>query len=151
MRDDFLKTVLLSEKCLVCFEDTLDRVKCCTAAVCEKCYFKWLAQKRQCMHCKADQCDFDTWVSNYRVEENDSLQPEMQELFNLVLGNEEIIIDIPSPLENILTTIEGYLQNGQIELQVELTTERRQELELFLFRRNMLRLLLLRTFVPHEF
>ena len=54
--------------CIVCCEDTLYIVKCCHAPICKQCYLKWLQQKRQCLHCQADQCYFNTWVDNYRKD-----------------------------------------------------------------------------------
>lgn len=57
------------DTCLSCFEETKNRVTCCKATICNNCYFEWLKHKRQCMHCKTDQCDFDTWMEKYRVEQ----------------------------------------------------------------------------------
>ncbi|KKM26279.1 hypothetical protein LCGC14_1586320 [marine sediment metagenome] len=57
-----------SQTCIVCFEETTNVTMCCQAPICKDCYLEWLKHKRQCMHCKEDQCDFDTWVNEYRVE-----------------------------------------------------------------------------------
>ena len=66
------------EACLSCFEETETQVACCKVSICKDCYYKWLQNKRQCMHCKVDQCDFETWVKDYRVEPE--INPEDFEL-----------------------------------------------------------------------
>lgn len=57
--------------CIVCLEPTSTRANCCRAAICKDCYLRWLSIKRQCMHCKTDQCDFEEWVERYRVDTGD--------------------------------------------------------------------------------
>jgi len=54
--------------CIACCKDTINITTCCHAPVCKSCYLEWLKHKRQCMHCKVDQCAFQGWVNNYRVE-----------------------------------------------------------------------------------
>ena len=92
-----------SVSCIACFEDTLNRVSCCNAGVCEICYYEWLKNKRQCMHCKEDQCDFDIWVNKYRVE------PEFnpQEYFHQFIQNNSIG---NFNLDNMIDTIQHTLQ-----------------------------------------
>ena len=63
-----LITIENTQQCLACFEDTDCVTACCQAPICKDCHNKWLKQKRQCMHCKEDQCDFDTWFNEYRIE-----------------------------------------------------------------------------------
>ena len=65
---EHLKENLTSEQCIVCYTDTTNRTICCSAAICTECYLEWLKIKRQCMHCKQDQCDFNIWFEQYRVE-----------------------------------------------------------------------------------
>jgi hypothetical protein len=82
-----LITVETPAMCIACFENTLNRVECCTAGICKECYYEWLKTKRQCMHCKADQCDFNTWVNEYRVE------PEFdpQEYLHNLLQEDDVV------------------------------------------------------------
>jgi hypothetical protein len=58
--------------CIVCYETSKTLAKCCKAPICNECYLKWLETKRQCMHCKADQCTFDQWITFYRVDTEDN-------------------------------------------------------------------------------
>jgi hypothetical protein len=68
------KILLLTESsengvCIACFDETHCIVDCCRAPICRTCYLEWLKRKRQCMHCKADQCSFQEWIDHYRTEE----------------------------------------------------------------------------------
>ena len=58
----------ISGDCIACYEETKWKVECCKASICEDCYLKWLETKRQCMHCREDQCEFERWVEKYRKE-----------------------------------------------------------------------------------
>ena len=78
-----------SEPCLACYEDTIDSTKCCKAAVCQSCYTEWLKTKRQCMHCKEDQCEFEVWVEHFRIEED--FNPH-EHLHAIVAGGDDAII-----------------------------------------------------------
>jgi len=69
-----------TDTCIACFEDTTNHVECCNAPICEDCYYTWLKTKRQCMHCKEDQCDFDLWVNEYREEPDFDPQEYLHEL-----------------------------------------------------------------------
>ena len=89
------------EKCIACFEDTLDRTKCCRVAVCKECHDEWLTIKRQCMHCKADQCDFDTWINEHRVEQAFEPQEYLHSLVQNEYTPEFGIQDIFTALQSI--------------------------------------------------
>lgn len=75
-----LNNVDATETCIACYEETECRAKCCKAAICTDCYNEWLKAKRQCMHCKADQCDFDRWVNEFRID-NDNIADIMSNIF----------------------------------------------------------------------
>ena len=77
-----LVTIEKNDTCIACYEQTHKRVSCCNAPICKECYLEWLKVKRQCMHCYADQCEFDDWVNNYRVEPQLNLV-ELNALFQI--------------------------------------------------------------------
>ncbi len=79
------------QSCMVCYHETYCITTCCHAPICKSCYLEWLKRKRQCMHCKDDQCDFETWMEKYRVEEE--FDP-LEYLHNLV--NDADDEDIPA-------------------------------------------------------
>ena len=64
------------QNCMACFESTSTAAFCCKAPICKDCYLEWLKKRRQCMHCKADQCPFEEWVTEYRTEDDDNDEEE---------------------------------------------------------------------------
>lgn len=97
--------------CIACCEETINVTKCCRAPVCKVCYIEWLKQKRQCMHCKADQCSFRTWMDNYRVEPDFDPQEYLHELMEEMQhpsGNPHLpnftIADLLGFIQNHLST-----------------------------------------------
>lgn len=54
--------------CCVCTEPTIKTTDCCRAPVCRTCYERWLQERRQCFHCRRDQCGFETWMNHFRKE-----------------------------------------------------------------------------------
>ena len=113
MVENILKLITVTnlELCIVCYEETNNRVSCCDAAICKICYLKWLEQKRQCMHCKEDQCNFETWMDKYRVEPD--FDP--QEYLHTLLAHDEnelLLNNIPElNINNIITLITTQLES----------------------------------------
>lgn len=58
------------KNCGCCSSKTSTKVNCCEQYLCKICYEEWLKRKRQCMFCREDQMSFDSWVENWRVEDN---------------------------------------------------------------------------------
>lgn len=83
-----------ADNCIACFESTVTRAFCCKAPLCKGCYLEWLKTKRQCMHCKADQCEFEEWFSKYRqdVDEIEEIYDMDIEIIELSLNNTNSII-----------------------------------------------------------
>lgn len=65
---DYLNTGEEGE-CSACTNSTIYRSKCCGQSVCDTCFLKWLETKRECMYCRADQIDFDTWINNFKKDD----------------------------------------------------------------------------------
>jgi hypothetical protein len=56
------------DDCTVCLESTGLSSNCCRLSICGNCYIEWLKSSRECMHCRKDQMDFNTWVDNYKID-----------------------------------------------------------------------------------
>jgi hypothetical protein len=102
--EDLLINSNNKEDCIACCEISLTVSKCCKAPICSKCYLKWLESKRQCMHCKADQCSFEQWVAHFRVDSNE------EENYNNLLDS-----FIEEYLNNILQRIGITNENAVLE------------------------------------
>ena len=111
-----LTTVKVFATCIACFENTLNRVSCCGAEICKGCYYEWLKTKRQCMHCKADQCDFNTWVNEYRVEPEFDPQEYLHDLLqedNVVSGTNPMFTHVSGfGIHDLLNVIQQNLQEA---------------------------------------
>lgn len=104
-----LITIVEPQPCLVCYKDTTSVVTCCQAVICKSCYLEWLKYKRQCMHCKADQCEFQKWFDNYRVEEDFDPQEYLHNL--LVTDNEEHSGESGFTITDLFSVIQHNINN----------------------------------------
>jgi hypothetical protein len=105
-----------SNDCIACCDETINITKCCRAPICKKCYLKWLTQKRQCMHCKADQCSFKTWFNNYRIEPD--FDPQ-EYLHNLISNPPENQASPDFTISNFLNIIQEQLIADGINVNME--------------------------------
>jgi len=83
---NFLNVTAETQNCIACVLPCNTVTKCCRASICEECCLEWLRRKRECMHCKQDQLNFDDWVAHYRDPDlipNQPSQPQQQELILL--------------------------------------------------------------------
>lgn len=149
--------------CLACQDQTKKRSLCCNQAICTDCYFEWLKYKRECMHCKKDQTDFDDWVNNYRDESvrNETDENEMEnflqtsltlffdEIGNLDFGSSSVepvnansFIDSGSleSLNDVLNFVDGLMntvdfeQTGNLEFSTPMSYEEMETLDIDSFR-----------------
>lgn len=120
------------ENCIACFEGTNTRAFCCKAPICKKCYLEWLKTRRQCMHCKLDQCEFNEWVEKYRQETNDDLDIEQEldiEIIEISLDNtnhiireltEHALVNLSNQsIEELINSVRNYNTLFQMYLDIQ--------------------------------
>ena len=121
------------QDCIVCCEPTLNIVKCCRAPICKVCYIEWLKQKRQCLHCKADQCTFQIWIDNYHTEPLFNPQEYLHDLINDMHNSPETQTVPNFTVEDLLNFIQQHLgtQNNPHIIYMEDPTNIFESGELF--------------------